>query len=52
LGWYIQWALGWGEWKKAWAALLIIIVLFSGLITLLFRIRNRALSWQKGLVRW
>ena len=52
LGWYIQWALGWGEWKKAWAALLIMIVLFSGLITLLFRIRNRVLSWQKGLVRW
>jgi NitT/TauT family transport system permease protein len=52
LGWYLQWALGWGEWKKAWAALLIMIVLFSGLITLLFKIRNRVLSWQKGLVRW
>jgi NitT/TauT family transport system permease protein len=52
LGWYLQWALGWGEWKKAWAALLIMIVLFSGLITLLFRIRNRVLSWQKELVRW
>jgi NitT/TauT family transport system permease protein len=52
LGWYIQWALGWGEWKKAWAALLIMIVLFSGLITVLFHIRNRALSWQKELVRW
>jgi NitT/TauT family transport system permease protein len=52
LGWYLQWALGWGEWKKAWAALLIMIVLFSGLITLLFRIRNRVLSWQKQLVRW
>jgi NitT/TauT family transport system permease protein len=52
LGWYLQWALGWGEWKKAWAALLIMIVLFSGLITLLFKIRNHILSWQKGLVRW
>ena len=52
LGWYVQWALGWGEWKKAWAALLIMIVLFSGLITLLFGLRNRVLSWQQGLVRW
>jgi NitT/TauT family transport system permease protein len=52
LGWYIQWALGWGEWKKAWAALLIMVVLFSGLIGVLFRIRNRALSWQKELIRW
>jgi NitT/TauT family transport system permease protein len=24
----------------------------SGLITLLFRVRDRLLSWQKGLVRW
>jgi NitT/TauT family transport system permease protein len=24
----------------------------SGLITLLFRIRDRALAWQKGLLRW
>jgi NitT/TauT family transport system permease protein len=52
LGWYLQWALGWGEWKKAWAALLIMILLFSGLITLLFRLRNWALAWQQGLVRW
>jgi NitT/TauT family transport system permease protein len=27
-------------------------VLFSGLISLLFRVRDRALSWQKGLIRW
>jgi NitT/TauT family transport system permease protein len=52
LGWYLQWALGWGEWKRAWAGLLVMIVLFSGLITVLFRLRNWALSWQKGLVRW
>ena len=27
-------------------------LLCSGLITLLFRLRDRLLSWQKGLVRW
>lgn len=52
LGWYIQWALGWEEYKRVWAALLIMIVLFSGLISLLFRVRNWALSWQKGLIQW
>jgi NitT/TauT family transport system permease protein len=26
--------------------------LCSGLITLLFRLRDRLLSWQKGVVRW
>jgi NitT/TauT family transport system permease protein len=34
------------------AALLIMALLCSGLITLLFRLRDRLLSWQKGLVRW
>jgi NitT/TauT family transport system permease protein len=36
-----------------YAALLIMALLCSGLITLLlFRLRDRLLSWQKGLVRW
>jgi NitT/TauT family transport system permease protein len=35
-----------------YAALLIMALIFSGLITLLFRARDRLLAWQKGLVRW
>jgi NitT/TauT family transport system permease protein len=35
-----------------YAALLIMALIFSGLITLLFRLRDRLLAWQKGLVRW
>jgi NitT/TauT family transport system permease protein len=27
-------------------------VLCSGLITLLFTVRDRTLSWQKGTVKW
>jgi len=27
-------------------------VLCSGLITLLFKVRDRVLSWQKGTVKW
>lgn len=52
LGWYIQWVQGWAEYPKMYAALVIMAVVFSGLITLLFRVRNRVLAWQKGLVRW
>jgi NitT/TauT family transport system permease protein len=52
LGWYIQWVQGWADYPKMYAALAIMAVLFSGLITLLFRVRNRVLAWQKGLVRW
>lgn len=52
LGWYITFAQGWAAYPKVYAALVIMAVLFSGLISLLFRIRDRALSWQKGLIRW
>jgi NitT/TauT family transport system permease protein len=52
LGWYLQWAQGWAAYANMYAALLIMAFLCSGLITLLFRLRDRLLSWQKGLVRW
>ncbi len=52
LGWYLQWAQGWASYPNMYAALLVMALLFSGLITLLFRARDRFLAWQKGLVRW
>ncbi|MHB9002542.1 MAG: ABC transporter permease [Coriobacteriia bacterium] len=52
LGWYIQWAQGWGEYYKIYAALIIMGALFSALISLLFRARDRYLGWQKGLIKW
>jgi NitT/TauT family transport system permease protein len=52
LGWYLQWAQGWAAYANMYAALLIMALACSGLITLLFRLRDRLLSWQKGLLRW
>ncbi|QDR81692.1 ABC transporter permease [Sporomusa termitida] len=52
LGWYIEWAQGWGEYYKVYAALIISAVLFSSLISLLFKFRDRLLVWQRGLVKW
>jgi NitT/TauT family transport system permease protein len=52
LGWYLQWAQGWAAYANMYAALLVMAFLCSGLITLLFRVRDRLLSWQKDLVRW
>ncbi len=52
LGWYINWAQGWAEYYKVYAALILIAVIFSGLIALLFKIRDKLLIWQKGLIRW
>lgn len=52
LGWYLQWAQGWAAYPNMYAALLVMALLCSGLITLLFLVRDRVLSWQKGAVKW
>lgn len=52
LGWYLQWAQGWAAYANMYAALIVMALSASGLITLLFRLRDRLLAWQKGLVRW
>ncbi|CAG2134752.1 ABC transporter permease [Cupriavidus numazuensis] len=52
LGWYLTWAQGWASYVNMYAALIVMALLFSGVITLLFTVRDRALSWQKGTVKW
>ncbi|NIE63388.1 ABC transporter permease subunit [Burkholderia sp. Ax-1719] len=52
LGWYLQWAQGWAAYSNMYAGLLVMALMCSGLITLLFRVRDRVLGWQKGLLKW
>ena len=52
LGWYLQWAQGWAAYANMYAALLVMALMCTGLITVLFRLRDRFLAWQKGLVQW
>jgi len=52
LGWYLIWQLGWAEYDKMWGVLFIMIAFFSGILTLLFKVRDRVLGWQKGVIRW
>jgi NitT/TauT family transport system permease protein len=52
LGWYLQWSQGWAAYANMYGALIVMALICSGLITLLFRVRDRLLSWQKGLVKW
>jgi NitT/TauT family transport system permease protein len=52
LGWYLQWAQGWAAYSNMYAALLVMALMCSGLITLLFRFRDRLLAWQKGTLKW
>jgi len=52
LGWYLTWAQGWAAYGNMYAALIVMAVVCSGLITLLFALRDRVLSWQKGTMKW
>lgn len=52
LGWYVQWAQGWAEYGKVYAALIIMAAFFSTIMTLLFKLRDRVLVWQKGVIKW
>ncbi len=52
LGWYLQWAQGWAAYNNMYGALIVMALVFSGLITLLFAVRDRLLAWQKGVVKW
>lgn len=52
LGWYVGWAQGWAEYGKVYAALVIMSAFFSTIMTLLFKVRDRVLVWQKGVIKW
>jgi len=52
IGWYINWQRETLSYPNVYAALIVIALTFSFLITLQFKIRNRVLAWQKGTIRW
>ncbi|MDU4365937.1 MAG: ABC transporter permease subunit [Klebsiella oxytoca] len=52
IGFYLQWAQGWAAYPNMYAALLVMALLCSGLISGLFMVRDRLLSWQRGGMQW
>ncbi|MFH1647765.1 MAG: ABC transporter permease subunit [Chloroflexota bacterium] len=52
LGWYIWRAQGWAEYYRVYAAVIVMGLIFSTLLTALFTFRDHLLRWQKGMVRW
>jgi NitT/TauT family transport system permease protein len=51
LGFYINWAKGWGNYSKVYAAIIIIALEFSIIIAIINAIRSNTLRWQRGIVR-
>src|SRR4029078_9469796 len=52
LGWYLSWAQGWAEYGKVFGTLVIMAAFFSTIMTALFKVRDRMLVWQKGVIKW
>jgi NitT/TauT family transport system permease protein len=52
IGWYINWQRDVLAYSQVYAALIVIALTFSLLITLQFKLQDKVLGWQKGLIRW
>ena len=52
LGHYFRWRQSNMEYDKTYASLIVMALFFSGIMTLLFKTRDRVLAWQKGVIRW
>lgn len=51
LGYYINWAKGWGAYSKVYAAIIIIAVEFALILALIGAIRSYVLRWQRGILK-
>ncbi len=52
IGWYINWQREMLAYSNVYAGLIVIAVSFSLIITAMFKVRDRLLSWQKGVIKW
>jgi NitT/TauT family transport system permease protein len=51
LGWYINWAKGWSNYAKVYASIIVMAIVFSIVMAFIFKIKDRVLIWQKGLLK-
>lgn len=52
IGWYINWQKSVMLYDGVYAGLIIIAALCSILLTILFKVRDKVLVWQKGVIKW
>lgn len=52
IGWYVNWQKEMMAYANVYAGLIVIAVLFYLVITVLFKVRDRVLLWQKGVIKW
>lgn len=52
IGWYINWQKSVMMYDGVYAGLIIIALICSLSLTLLFKVRDKVLIWQKGVIKW
>lgn len=52
IGWYVNWQKEMMCYANVYAGLIVIALTFSILITLLFKVKDKLLVWQKGVIKW
>lgn len=52
IGWYINWQKSVMMYDGVYAGLIIIAAICSLSLTVLFKVRDKVLVWQKGVIKW
>jgi NitT/TauT family transport system permease protein len=52
IGWYINWQKQMMVYPGVYAGLIIIAFICTTILTVLFRVRDKILVWQKGVIKW
>ncbi len=52
IGWYINWQKSVMMYDGVYAGLIIIAAICSLTLTVLFKVRDKVLIWQKGVIKW
>lgn len=52
LGWYLNWQKSMMLYANVYAGLILLAVLCNIIIKLLFRLKDKLLIWQKGVIKW
>lgn len=52
LGWYVNWQKTMLSYPNVYAGLMVVALFCYILVTLQFKVRDRLLSWQEGVVKW
>ncbi len=52
IGWYINWQKSVMMYDGVYAGLIIIAAICTITLTILFKVRDRILIWQKGVIKW